>query len=442
MTQQQWIQHLATAVDEASEVPLFGNPPEFSLELFCEQMRQKMHLSDLEMEVSRHEWTKEKDLLKRLDQNPSVMAFSLSPLESNLFWAMSQTDLEEFSTWTMSADQQQFHFQDPEIQKGYYHFLMIEALLTLRNSGIYPDLSPKLEQAQLVSEDCFTVDVVLKYQGKSVWGRLIVPRSFQLSMKRHFSGKLPSVRELKVNRKVMLTTELIAGTVSLAPHEVTALSEGDFLLLDHCTYHPQSKKGYMLMKMGDYPLAQMKVKEDQIKVLDYAYAIEGHTMDHEEPPLEEGFEEEHFHDEQPMDDGGALPPEENVMPEAPLEGEGLIPPEQTEGAPTEEAPLDAPQAPVEEAPQAEAPAEEVVTQAPEQQMLHPNQVPLTLSIEVAKLNISLEKLVELAPGNVLKTGVYPEQGVRLSLNGRVIGKGELLQVGDALGVKIIELAKE
>ena len=423
MTQNNWIQHIATAVDEASEVPLFGNPPEFNLELFTEQLRERLQLGDLEIEMINQEWTKGSDLLARLDDNPSVMSFSLSPLDSHLFWAMSHTDLEEFSSWTISHDQEQFQFQDRDIQKGYYHFLMLEALLTLRNSSIYPDLSPKLEQAKLVESDSYTIDISLKRQGKSVWGRLIIPKPFQIALNSHFKGKLPSVRELKTKRKVMLETELTAGTVSLSAETLKQLSVGDFIILDHCTYHPNTKKGYLLMKMGSQPLAQMKLKEDHLKVLDYAYAIEGKNMDYDEP-----FEDDEEMMEAPIDEA---PPAEDPLDNPAVAPKEEVPPMEEEQPVAEEAPVE----------QAAAP-ETVVEQAAEPQMVHPNQVPLTLSVEVAKLNISLEKLVELAPGNVLKTGIYPEQGVRLSVNGRTIGKGELLQVGDALGVKIIEIAKE
>jgi len=48
---------------------------------------------------------------------------------------------------------------------------------------------------------------------------------------------------------------------------------------------------------------------------------------------------------------------------------------------------------------------------------------------------------ELSPGNVIELGVQPEQGVSLVIDGKVVGRGELLQVGDILGVKILETGK-
>lgn len=89
----------------------------------------------------------------------------------------------------------------------------------------------------------------------------------------------------------------------------------------------------------------------------------------------------------------------------------------------------------------EAPIEEIVhsSQREEPALFHPSVIPLTLSVEITRLSISLEKLLELQPGNILSTHVSPESGVKLCLAGRPIAKGELMNLGDAIGVKITEI---
>ena len=71
--------------------------------------------------------------------------------------------------------------------------------------------------------------------------------------------------------------------------------------------------------------------------------------------------------------------------------------------------------------------------------LSPENVPLQVHVEVTRINITLEKLLQLVPGNVLDLAIKPEQGIALTLNGKVIGRGELIEVGEKLGVKITEL---
>lgn len=55
--------------------------------------------------------------------------------------------------------------------------------------------------------------------------------------------------------------------------------------------------------------------------------------------------------------------------------------------------------------------------------------------------MSLDKLLKLKPGNVIELGVQVEKGVNLVANGQCVGKGELLQLGDVIGVKITKLGE-
>lgn len=67
----------------------------------------------------------------------------------------------------------------------------------------------------------------------------------------------------------------------------------------------------------------------------------------------------------------------------------------------------------------------------------PQNIPFPIVVEVGRIKMSLEKLLQLQPGNVLETSVRPEQGVYLTVHGKRIAKGELVKVGDVLGVKIL-----
>ncbi|MDN3505496.1 MAG: type III secretion system cytoplasmic ring protein SctQ [Rhabdochlamydiaceae bacterium] len=424
---QQWIKHLTTCVEESQQNPIFGHPPTFDLDQFNLHLKETLHLENLTISVSKEGFRDKAELLSALGEEPSVIPIALSPISNHLFWAMSQSDIEQFSSWTLTHEQKQFNFTDPDMQKGYYYFCITSALLSLRNSQIYSDLSPKIEKAVLVKEKSFTLDICLTHDNKSVWGRIIIPIPFQLAFKQHYSQKLPSLKELKSKSDILITTPLIAGSVSLITSELKALNEGDFIVLDQCTFHPNSKKGYLQLNLSNHPLFQLKLKEDHLKVLDYAYEIEGPIMDYEEDmpqdsqPIEDILEDSQF--------GGGLQSDDLDMDEPSIEDEldqeeSPLPNDTKARADT---PLDT---------NSDAPVETMV----EEKMVHPNDIPLTLTVEVAKLKLSLEKLLELQPGSVLNTSIHPERGVNLTVNGRLIGKGELLQVGDALGVKIIEIA--
>lgn len=67
-----------------------------------------------------------------------------------------------------------------------------------------------------------------------------------------------------------------------------------------------------------------------------------------------------------------------------------------------------------------------------------DEIPLSISIELGRLQMSIKKLMELEPGNLLELGVKPEQNVELTFGGKCIARGELLKIGDTLGVRILE----
>jgi flagellar motor switch protein FliN/FliY len=68
----------------------------------------------------------------------------------------------------------------------------------------------------------------------------------------------------------------------------------------------------------------------------------------------------------------------------------------------------------------------------------PDEIPLNVVVEIARLQMPLKTLMNLQPGNLLDLDIHPENGVDLVVNGNRIAKGELLQIGEKLGVRILE----
>lgn len=62
---------------------------------------------------------------------------------------------------------------------------------------------------------------------------------------------------------------------------------------------------------------------------------------------------------------------------------------------------------------------------------------VTITVEVARLRMSLDKILELKPGNVINLPVSVDQPLDIRMNGKKIAKAELVKVGDMLGIKIL-----
>jgi type III secretion protein Q len=68
------------------------------------------------------------------------------------------------------------------------------------------------------------------------------------------------------------------------------------------------------------------------------------------------------------------------------------------------------------------------------------QWPVTLVCEAGRVELSLQALGELVPGSVLALPGSTGEQVKLRANGRLFGQGELVWLGESLGVRLTRLA--
>ena len=83
--------------------------------------------------------------------------------------------------------------------------------------------------------------------------------------------------------------------------------------------------------------------------------------------------------------------------------------------------------------------EKIEREESEEKVISPRSIDVTLKIEVAKIQMSLEKLANLKPGNVIDLNVRPEDGVFVMVNDKRVARGDIIQSGDILAIKITEV---
>ena len=76
---------------------------------------------------------------------------------------------------------------------------------------------------------------------------------------------------------------------------------------------------------------------------------------------------------------------------------------------------------------------------PKPQPFPADQIPLTVTIEVDRFQMALGKVAQLKPRNVLEFRKSSEAGVYLTVSGKRIATCELVCLGEAMGVKILNL---
>lgn len=69
----------------------------------------------------------------------------------------------------------------------------------------------------------------------------------------------------------------------------------------------------------------------------------------------------------------------------------------------------------------------------------PTDVPVTLTVELGRVNLTLARLADLKAGDVIELGRHSREPVELTSNGRVVARGELVLIDTDLGVRISHL---
>jgi flagellar motor switch protein FliN/FliY len=236
-------------------------------------------------------------------------------------------------------------------------------------------LSILLNQPSSVPEtDAFCIDIAIEFNKLTCSGRLAIDPTLQRSWREHFSTSPTDYIPAKIAQITELTVSIKIGSTLLNPKEWKMLKVGDFVALDSGSYHPKKNTGAAYLTVGTTPLFQVKVKNNKIELIDYAFM-------HEEEM------DKHHTESQELPNHA----EAELMPAA---------------------------------------SEEAVTL---------KELPMNVTVELARLRITLEKLLQLVPGNMIELPIKPDQPVHLTVGGQLVGKAELVHLGDSLGIRILEI---
>lgn len=66
-------------------------------------------------------------------------------------------------------------------------------------------------------------------------------------------------------------------------------------------------------------------------------------------------------------------------------------------------------------------------------------LPVTLAVELGRVNLPLSRLADLAAGDILPLGRHAREPVELTSGGRLVARGELVQIDTELGVRILSV---
>lgn len=369
-----WLRRIDEKLRLHDAIPLFGNTPPFDLEKFSTLLSDRFAISHpLQIRFHSHQWKSEGDLKEGLGIDPFVLSFNIGSMDGMAFWIMPKEEAVKLSTWMLNGKTKERPLSSEILVEGFYRYLTLETL------DVISQIEPFVKTAVLLNErthlpegDVFCIDVETQFENRTCMGKLAIDAKLQQSWAQHFSGFSDSAFS-KINQLTEIDVGVKVGSSSLSLQEWEGLKKGDFLLLEKESYDARKKTGVAFLMLGSMPLFTVRIKQNKLLLLEYAFTTE------------EDMEE----------------PNENK--------ENLFSASLEQLPSTEETPIAL------------------------------KNVPVQITVEIARFHMTLEKLMQLTPGNFIELPIHPDQAVKLTVNGKTVGKAELVHLGEALGVRILEL---
>ncbi len=394
-----WVKEIHLALIEAKEIPLHGFAPAFPWEECSRKIASALEMPELRISFRQTKFLIHDKIFEGLGAGFIAIPLEMAPLSGKVFWIIAKEDVAKLTALLLIPGNGTKGFSSPKFQEGFYYFLATKALAAIHELNAFGDLSPKIAKpAEFPPEESLCIDVEIQHPKQTCWGRLVCPASFHQEFKAHFCNREPAPLTSAFAKQIDVPIRVEVGQTALSLTEWKNVSVGDFILLDRCTFDPQTHKGTAMLRLLKTPILRARLKENTLKIVDYAfYREEQKPMNPHMPQDDEKPEEISEEVEFTSEESGEIGTEENHLWSA-------------ESA-----------------------------EAMSEKMIPASEIPLTLTVEVARLRINLDKLLQLSPGNILELPIKPEQGVDLTVDGKKVAKAELIKLGDMLGVKILQL---
>jgi len=203
--------------------------------------------------------------------------------------------------------------------------------------------------------------------------------------------------------KLNVPIRIIIGKEDLPEKEFKSLSERDILLFSEENFYDKNE---CIVAIGDYLFYKGELKEQTVTLLN---AME----DDEEKDFAESAGDFDLNDEEENDEDEMDSEEESDLEHDEIEEDEEVEAEEPEEEEEEEPELDE-----------------------EEGGVSLDEVPVHLVFEVGRKKIPLDKLRTLREGYTFELSNQASKPVTIRANGQVIGSGELLKVGNRVGVRI------
>jgi flagellar motor switch protein FliN/FliY len=395
---------------------------------FAESFGKVMGVT-LELSPGTIEWKERKNIYESLSPPHISVPIALPGIPGFILLVVSKSDFLLLLENLLHVSADALSQQDPSFFDQFLAFFYSQLIACTQDFDQIKALSPRITGPQDMSfEGYLSLDIAVTLPFGNSLARLLVTPEFLDGWRKKRLGEEPTPASLLTDVETTLCVE--AGRTFLTAEEITNLHTGDFLLLNHPFFIPESERARIFLTYKGRPLFRGNLKDGKIKILEMPLQHEaftplgGHSMAQSTSsakgatpnPLtrpqhseDESSHEEH-EDEELKDEPFEESPEENEETAELTEAEAL----KIQGLSIN------------------------ISNEP----LQIEKIPLPVVVQLAELTMTLGEISSLQPGNLLDLDVRPENGVCLVVNGRIFANGELVLIGENVGVRIKEIGQQ
>lgn len=448
-----WLRQIPVELYRLDDAPLLGFPPLFPWKNFSDELSKSLQIKEVSISSSNLQWRSESDFFQGLGDHLKTLCISVGPLTGSVWWVMSEQSLLHLMNFVLNKESKEgITSTDESFVKAFYSFLAAEAANAFGRVDFDKKLFPTInKEASLPNEACLGLDITITIGKETIYGRLLLSQMFRKSWMQYYTQQQKGMALTSpIADNLSVIVHLEAGKVSLKASEWKQIRPGDFIILDSCSLDPDEDKGRVMLVINGSPFFRARIKQGSLKILEHPLYHEVNTP-MATPPKND---EESSHDED-QDDADFDFDDEDITPhEETAHGENIHHDSESDqdnhiAHGEEDFDLDIEEETSgvhqikEEAKQPPLPGQQADKGLPVSDAGKPlsvEDIPLNVVIEIGRIQMSVKKVLELQPGNTLDLDIHPESGVDLVVNGKRIAHGELLKIGDSLGIRILELS--
>ena len=435
-----WVREIKPDLCKLDSIPLTGTAPPFPWDELSSRLARSFDQEELTIQPGEIAWRTKDDLYEGLGDSPFPLIFSIPSIRGQVCWVMPSQEMAILAALLLTKESHPLSLHDAALSESFYHFLALEVLYNLTQVSFDKTLTPILtNQTTLPHQDSLCWNISLRLKDNAIWGRLIISPEFRRSWVEYFAQQQESsALSQQMAQLIDIVVHLEAGKTHLLLDEWKAVQPGDFIILDSYSLDADRLDGRVMLTINGKQIFRAKLKDGKLKILELPLLHEVDT------PMAKQTEDEDDDDLSDLDlndetDNSEEDEEEDLLEDTEDEDLFTEEEEETEEETETDALPESEKADKEETPSSDKP----LASAPrsQQKLIAPDLIPLSLIVEVGQLQMTMDQLLKLEPGNLLEIDIHPENGVNLTINGKVVGKGELIRIGETLGVRVLQVGR-